>query len=103
MNKHLILSALLIGLVLAPALVGADGYSTEYEHQAVDESKVRRILAHSDLVKADSIWYASGEETYWKSPSCVASRDLYTFSKPEETSPGIWRGEQIHIEEHSKN
>jgi hypothetical protein len=102
MNRFLI-NTLTVWLALAPALVGADGYSTEYEHQAVDESKVRRILAHSDLVKAEDIWYASGEETYWKSPSCVAFRDLYTFSKPVQSSPGIWRGKQIHIEEHSES
>ena len=92
-----LLAAVLLSLVLGTAL--ADGYSTEWSYARLENDKAQIILADSPELKTIEPWYAYGEETYYKSPGCAVYRELYVFSKPQKSSPGIWRGKRTHLEQ----
>lgn len=92
-----IFTALLSLCFLATAYMPAaqaDGYSKGYDQETLDEPAARRALAEIPGFKMDEVWFATGLEDYYKSPSCVTGRDLFIFTKPEKSSPGLWRGKK---------
>ena len=77
----------------------ADGYSTGYSQQTLDEAAARRALASVPGFKMDDVWFAAGMENYYKSPSCITGRSIYVFTKPTNTAAGIWRGKKAYVEQ----
>lgn len=98
--------ALLPLCLLAAAYIPAaqaDGYSKGYSQETLDEATARRALAEIPGFKMGDVWFATGNENYYKSPACVTERGIWVFTKPVATSPGLYRGRVSYVEESPEN
>lgn len=66
------------------------------DSHVMDEARARQILATVPQFDMSQVWFATGGE-YWNSATCLAGRDIFAFTRPEPSSPGIWRGKKLFI------
>jgi hypothetical protein len=62
----------------------------------MDDSRARLVLATVPGFDMTQVWFATGSE-YWSSGSCLDGRDIYAFTKPQLSSPGVWRGKKLYV------
>lgn len=74
-------------------------YSKGTETRVLDEAAARRFLTGLPDINVKDIWFATGGEEYLKSPTCITGGGVWVYTKPEVSSPGLYRGRVSYFEE----
>ncbi|HEY1773841.1 MAG TPA: hypothetical protein VGH91_11695 [Gammaproteobacteria bacterium] len=66
------------------------------DSHTMDDARTRLILKTVPGFDMSQVWFATGAE-YWTSDTCLRGRDIEAFTKPQLSSPGVWRGKKLYV------
>jgi hypothetical protein len=86
-------AALMVAICVAGC---APTHNRVSDSKTMDDSRARLILKAVPGFDMTQVWFATGAE-YWSSGTCFDGRDIEAFTKPQLSSPGIWRGKKLYV------
>ena len=73
-------------------------YQNGQGYTVLSDVVARRLLASVPGFDLKQVWFATGRGDYHNTPTCITGAGVWAYTKPELSSPGLWRGRLSYID-----